>query len=252
VAGAAGAQLVATAGSYALLPRRPRLVLNGGGARRLLGFGKWVGGARVLGFLAVSADNAVVGRFLGTGALGIYQLAFRLGELAVVTVTRAALQVALPAFTVLGEGRRLRAGYRAVFRLVMTVNCAFAAAVLLLAGPVLGGLLGPAWLPAVPVLRILVVAMVFRGIVLVTGELFNAVRRPGMAAEVNAVRLGVMLAAIFPLMYRYGLQGVAVSVLLSSIAAAALSLRRVHGLFGGESREAEAEDPKELPVLSSV
>lgn len=231
VVSAVGAQVAATVASYAVLPRRPRLVLDGRGARRLLGYGQWVGASRILMFLSLSADNAIVGRFLGAGALGLYQLAFRLSELAVVTVTRAAVQVALPAFTALRDGPRLRAGFRAMLGVVLAANCAFAAAVLLLAGPVLGRVLGPAWLSAIPVLRILAVAMVFRAVVVVASELFHAVRRPRLTLEVNAVRLAVMLAAIFPLMHRWGMEGVAASVLLAGLAAAALSLLRVRSLF---------------------
>lgn len=229
VAGVAAAQAAATAASYAVLPRRPRLSLNGAG--RLLGYGKWVGGSRLLMFLSLSADNALVGRFLGVGALGLYQLAFRLGELSVVTVTRAALQAALPAFTALGGGPRLRAGFRAVLVGVVAVNAAYAAGVLVLAGPVLRRALGEAWVPAVPVLRILAVAMVFRGVVVVASELFHAAGRPRLTLEVNAVRLAVMLGAILPLMRSRGIEGVAVAVLLSTVAAAALSLLRARSVF---------------------
>lgn len=239
VAGAVGAQAVATSASYAVLPRRPRLALDASAARRLLGYGRWVGGSRILMFLSLSADNALVGRVLGTGALGLYQLAFRLGELSVVTVTRAALQAALPAFTALGGGPRLRAGFRAVLGGLVAVNAAYAALLLLVAAPVLRRALGSAWLPALPVLRILVVAMVFRGVVMAAGELFHALRRPRLTVEVNALRLGVMLAAILPLMRSHGLAGVALSVLLSSVAAAALSLLRVRQVFAARRVEEE-------------
>jgi O-antigen/teichoic acid export membrane protein len=234
VAGAVGAQAVATASSYAMLPRRPGLRVSREGVRRLLHFGKWVSGARILAWLSLSADNAVVGRFLGAGALGVYQVAFRVGELAVVTFTHAVVQVALPALTQLRGSAQLGRGFRAALRLVLVANCAFAVGVLLWGGTLLARLLGPEWLPAVPVLRILVVAMVFRAVVVVAGELFHALRRPGITVRVNAVRLAVMLATIFPLVHRYGMEGVAISVLLASAAAAALSLHRVRGLLREE------------------
>jgi O-antigen/teichoic acid export membrane protein len=229
VAGAVAAQAAATAASYAVLPRRPRLALSG--AARLLGYGRWVGGSRLLMFLSLSADNALVGGLLGAGALGLYQLAFRVGELSVVTVTRAALQAALPAFTALRGGAPLRTGFRAVLGALVAVNAAYAALVLLLAGPVLRWALGDAWLPAVPVLRILVVATVFRTVVVVASELFHAVRRPRLTLEVNALRLVVMLATILPLLRSRGIEGVAVAVLLSTAAAAAWSLLRARGVF---------------------
>ena len=231
VAGAVGGQVVATAASYAMLPRRPGLRVRREAVRRLLHFGKWVSGARLLAWVSLSADNAIVGRFLGASALGVYQVAFRVGELAVVTFTRAVVLVALPALTELQGSERLARAFRALFRLVLAANCAFALAVLLGAGPALAWVLGPAWLPAVPILRILVVAMVFRAMVVIACELFHAARRPSITLRVNAVRLAVMLATIFPLLHRYGMEGVAVSVLLASVAAVALAMYRVRVLL---------------------
>ncbi|HEX2077845.1 MAG TPA: oligosaccharide flippase family protein [Longimicrobium sp.] len=225
-AAAVGAQAVATAASYAMLPRRPRLSLRREAVRRLVRFGRWVGGSRALMFLSLNLDNAVVGRLLGTGALGVYQLAFRIGELGVATFTRAMVQVALPALSQLqGDLAGMRRAFGAMLRLAVAANCAFAAALLLFAHPLVGRLLGPEWLPAVPVLRILAVAMVFRAVVVLASELFHALRRPHLTFQVNAVRLAVMLASIVPLTYGYGMSGAAFSVLLGGLIATLLCLR---------------------------
>jgi O-antigen/teichoic acid export membrane protein len=231
VAGAVGAQLVATGASYAMLPHRPGLRVRREGVLRLLHYGKWVNGARILAWLSLSADNAVVGRFLGAGALGVYQVAFRVAELAVATFTQAMVQVALPALAQLQASAQLGRAFRAALRLVLVVNCAFAAVMVVWGGPVLARLLGPSWLPAVPVLRILAVAMVFRAVVVIAGGLFGAVRVPSNTMRVNAVRLAVMLATIFPLMWRFGMEGVAASVLVASAAAALVSLLRVRSVL---------------------
>lgn len=226
VAAAVGAQAVATAASYAMLPRRPRLSLRREALRRLVHYGKWVSGSRMLMFLSLHVDNAVVGRVLGTSALGVYQLAFRIGELGVATFTRAIVQVALPALSQLrGDAAALRRAFGGMLRLVLAANGIFAAAVLLLAGPLVGRLLGPEWMPAVPVLRILAVAMVFRAVVVLASELFHAVRRPRLTFEANALRLAVLLASVLPLTYAFGLQGAALAVLLAGAAASVLSLR---------------------------
>jgi O-antigen/teichoic acid export membrane protein len=235
VAAAVGSQVVAVAASWAMLPRRPRLVLRGEGVRRLLHYGKWVSGARTMMFLSLNADNAVVARFLGAGALGIYQLAFRIGELGVSTFTRAMVQVALPVLSQLqASPARLGRAFRAVFRLALVANAVFAVGVALFAHPVVERLLGREWLPAVPVLRILAVAMVFRAVVVVSNQLFNAVGRPSLTLQVNAVRLGVMLAAVLPLLHAFGLRGVALSVLLGGLASAVLCLHRARGVLEPE------------------
>jgi O-antigen/teichoic acid export membrane protein len=75
------------------------------------------------------------------------------------------------------------------------------------------------------------VAMVFRAVVVIAGGLFGAVRVPSNTMRVNAVRLAVMLATIFPLMWRFGMEGVAASVLVASAAAALVSLLRVRSVL---------------------
>ena len=226
VIAAVAAQAVATAATYAMLPYRPRLRLPGDAVRRLLGYGRWVSGGRALMFMSVNLDDAVVGRALGTSALGLYQVAFRIGELGVVTFTRALLQVALPALTAL-QGRReqLRRAYVAAWRVVVGANLAFAVVVAVAAGPLVDLLLGDAWRPVVPVLRILVVAMVFRAQLVLASELFNAVQQPALTIRVNSVRLVAMLASILPLLHLAGLPGVALSVLIGSLAGSLLALR---------------------------
>ena len=216
-----GAQLVSTAASYALAPRVPRLALRGPGAARLLHFGRWSQATRVLMFVALYLDNAVVGRVLGAAALGIYQLAFRIGETAIVTVGRAAAQVMLPALTQLRpHPRRLRREYGRMLRLVVVANGAIALAIVVGIRPVVAALLGAAWLPLVPVARILAVAMVLRNVMLLAVQLLYALERPRLVFAVNAARIVVLGATLSPLLARFGLPGVAGSVLLSCVAAA--------------------------------
>ena len=93
VAAAVAAQAVAVVTSYAMWPRRPRVTFSSASFARLFTFAKWIQGTRVLMFIGLNLDNFVVGKFLGASALGIYQVAFRLGELPVATLGRAAARV---------------------------------------------------------------------------------------------------------------------------------------------------------------
>ncbi|MGH7607925.1 MAG: oligosaccharide flippase family protein, partial [Gemmatimonadales bacterium] len=217
-----GAQTVAAVMSYVMVPRRPRLEFRGEHARRLLRFSKWVSVSRTLTYFSVTADAAVVGTVYGAGALGLYQFACRIAELPVVTFTRAVARVVLPGFSERqGSPERLQRAWWSVFRVVVLVSSAFAVVVLLFGDVLVARLVGSHWLPAVPPLRILAAAMVFRAVVVVAGQLFDGVRQPRLTLRVNAVRLGVLLVAIGPLTWAFGTRGVAGSVLLASLAAAA-------------------------------
>jgi O-antigen/teichoic acid export membrane protein len=237
VAAAIGAQLVATAASYGALPRVPRLAFGGRGQRRLVRYGRLVGGARLLMFVSLYADKLFVGRLLGPAALGIYQLAFRFAELPAASVARAAAQVALPA---LGELRQhpdqLRRRYRRLLRAVVAAHVAFAAAALLLA-PAAVRLLGAEWQPVAPVVQILAVAMVFRAVLVVSSELLYAVGHPRAPLRMHLVRTVVLLLATYPLLRALGVPGVAVAVLLSNVTATVICVRSVRMATGIGARE---------------
>jgi teichuronic acid exporter len=185
-----------------------------------------VTGWRALMYFSVNFDGAAVGIVMGTHALGLYQFATRAAELPVVTFTRAIAQVALPAFS--GDrasGAPLRETWRTVLGWVLAVNGAAAMAIVLFGDDVVRMIAGERWLPAVPLLRILAVAMVFRAVIVLTGQLLDAVGEPALTLRLNAVRF-VALLVVLPLLAAYGgLNGVAQAVLVATAGAALLAGR---------------------------
>lgn len=223
VAALIGSQIVSTAVSYCMVPRIPRFALARPALDRLLHYGRWMQLTRVLMFIALYLDNLLVGKLLGAPALGIYQVAFRVSEIPVVTMGRAAEQVLLPVLSRLQDRpRRLMQEYLDTLRLVLTVNAAFALAIVLVGGPLIGVLLGAEWLPAVPVIRILAIAMLFRAVMTMTSQLFYAIGRPREVFAVNLVRVAALALTIYPLLRVFSTAGVAISVLVSCLAGAAL------------------------------
>ena len=228
-----GSQAVSTAVSYAMAPRVPRLALGGPGLARLLHYGRWMQGTRVLMFVGLYLDNLLVGKLLGASALGIYQIAFRIGEIPVVTVGRAAAQVTLPVLTRLRRRPgRLRREYLGTLRLVLVVSAAFAAGLALGLRPVVARLLGPEWLAVVPVAQILAAAMVLRISMMLATQLFYAMERPRFVFAANAVRVAVLALTIYPLLRLLGASGVALSVLLSCLAGALVCAAGTRAFLG--------------------
>ncbi len=233
VAAAVASQLVSTAVSYAVAPYRPRLRVRGTGARRLLQYGKWINGTRILMFLSLNVGNLVVGRFLGTAALGLYQVAFRIAEIPVASITRAAGRVALPTLTRLRRSpEQLRRRYLWIVWVVVAANGAFAAFLLLLGVRLVEWLLGPEWIPMLPALHLLAVAMVFRGVMVVCSQLFFAIGRPRATVGIHALRLLATVALLYPLTRLAGLQGVAAAVLVAHVLGAAMALYQVRAALG--------------------
>jgi O-antigen/teichoic acid export membrane protein len=84
---------------------------------------------------------------------------------------------------------------------------------------------GGAWRPAVPLMRVLAFAIVFRAVVVLAGQLLDGVGRPALTMRVNAVRLGVLAALLPALALSGGLHGIPHAVLLANATAAVLAIR---------------------------
>lgn len=230
-------QAVGTMASYGLVPRRPRLVLHRQRMLELLRFGRFVSGSRALMYFSVHLDAVVVGVAMGTHALGLYQFAARVAELPVVTFTRAVAQVALPALSGLRTGAEALAGvWRTLLGWIIGVNMASAVVILVFGQAAVDALVGTHWLPAVPIMKVLAVATLFRAILVLTGQVLDAVEQPAQTMRLNALRLGTLVVALVPLAAWDGVRGVAQAVLIAN-AVTALSAARVSARVFSSERE---------------
>jgi O-antigen/teichoic acid export membrane protein len=219
-------QAIAAVASYGVEPRWPRLVIARDRMRELLRFGRVVAGARALMYFSVYLDATLVGLTLGTHALGVYQVAARIAELPVTTVTRPLAQVTLPAVSgIHPDVIALNRSWRAMLASAFAVNLMAAICTILLGPAVISVLAGERWLEAVPVMRILSIAMLFRAPVILVGQLFDGCRRPELTLRLNAVRLGALILLLPPLARWSGLPGIAGAVLVINVLAAAMALR---------------------------
>jgi len=192
----------------------------------LLRFGRFVGGSRALMYFSVTADAAIVGLSMGTQTLGLYQFATRVAELPVVTFTRAVAQVALPAISgSQGSAMELRLVWRRLLEWVLAVNAAAALTIVASASIGVAALVGPNWIAAVPLMRVLAVAMVFRAVIVLVGQLLDGVGRPADTMRLNAWRLAALLVVLPLAALAATPRAVAIGVLAVNAAIAWVALR---------------------------
>lgn len=144
-------------------PHSARLVVAPAAALDLFRFGGGVSLARIGNVLAMQADNFVVGRWLGAEALGMYGRAYQAMMLPVKILGQVSDRVLFPAMSIIqGERARLaRAFMRATGGIAM-ISFPLAALLLVVAPELIQILLGSQWAAVVPLLRVLLVGMVFR------------------------------------------------------------------------------------------
>ncbi|MFT7677151.1 MAG: O-antigen/teichoic acid export membrane protein [Planctomycetota bacterium] len=132
---------------------RPELAFSLEHLNKIKGFCLGLLGSNMANFTLQNMDRVVIGRFLGTEALGLYALGLRLINFPVRAISRMLMGVLLPAFARLQEDLDI---YHAKFLRAcagITMIVAPMMAGLAATAPVLvEGFMKPKWLPAVPII----------------------------------------------------------------------------------------------------
>jgi O-antigen/teichoic acid export membrane protein len=200
--------------SYALHPYRPRFALDMAKARQLYRFGRWISAWRALTFVLRNIDYVVVGRVAGISALGLYRVAQAASRALVTEMASLSGQVSFPAYSMLQERpHRLRRAYVKTLHANAFLACPLAVGAIVAADTLVKVVLGPKWLPMIPVWTLLMITGMVRALADTTVPLFRAMGRPDLVTKCAAVRLLLVALSLYPLTVWWGLIGPGASLL---------------------------------------
>jgi lipopolysaccharide exporter len=197
--------------SYVFHSYRPRFAFEQHALRRVLSVGKLTLLIAVALYVMNMADNIMVGRFLGSSALGNYSLAFNIASMPMSVLVFSLSSVLFPAYAEITSQRpkALELAFTKVFSIALFILVAIAVSLFLLAGEVVQLLFGSKWTTAGGVLSILALIIPLRGFSQLVSTLFWGLNRPKDVAVNTAVEALVFLAALYPLLITFGLPGAA-------------------------------------------
>jgi O-antigen/teichoic acid export membrane protein len=224
VASTVAAQAAETALSFWVVRHCPRPAFDRAQARELLTYGKWMFWANVLAFVGLYADAITVGKVLGAGSLGLYQMAYDLAMLPLTVIGTQVRGVMFPAFSKMSDAADQRRTFLAVLRVVGAIVIPVAAFVTVFAEPLVGLLLGPRWLPIAPALRILVWGAGGATVSALLNSLLQARGRPDLVVKFALVQIGVWAVAWYPLLGLWGIQGMATATTAACVISALFKL----------------------------
>jgi O-antigen/teichoic acid export membrane protein len=185
-------------------------------AASLVSYGIRSYGIDLCSAMAFYVDQALVIRILKPNFMGIYVVALSLsrilnafhGAVALVLFPRAVSRSPREILELTGRAFRMTT--------LVTVACGIG---IMVAGPRLLTLLyGPSYSGAATVLRILVVEVILSGATQVISQAFMALGRPGVITGLQAFGLSLTVPLMLVLVPRFGLEGAAVALMLSSAA----------------------------------
>ncbi len=195
-------------------------------ARRLLAFGLPTSMNGVLTTLVLNVDYVVVASVLGTTAVGVYFVGFRIPELVVLSVFQVFSQVAYPMYTrVKNEPERLHRAYLLSLRVQASYGLAAGVTIAVTAGTMVPVLFGDQYDESVPVMRAIALYVLFASMAVGSVDVFKAVGRPQLAVGIGLFRLVVLVPLLF-LATRWGVTGVAVMQAAAALVFAVVTQRR--------------------------
>lgn len=203
--------VLSTVLSYIFHSYRPKLAFEKLALRRALKVGKFTLVIAVAAYVTNMADNVMVGRLLGTNALGNYSLAFNISSAPFSVLVYAIAIVLFPAYAEITAERRerLAQAFIKVFNVASLLLIMIAAPLFLLAEDLVALLFGGKWINAGPVLRILALTIPLRGLAQIIATLFVSLNRQKQLAIGRVLEAVVFLAALYPLIKAFGLTGAA-------------------------------------------
>jgi PST family polysaccharide transporter len=182
----------------------------------------------VINLLLNQFDKVVVGKLLGPAQLGGYQMSSRLAQMLLADAAIAMSQYLFPTFAA-HHRRDPKAASRLirVYLLAAAIGlAAFVEVLRLIAEPMFSLILGAAWLPAVPLFRILVINMAVGALIAVLVSYLRAIGDAKATVHASAIQVVVLLISA-PLAVRWwGVTGIAWSMTLGLGCAAAWMLYR--------------------------
>lgn len=172
-------------------------------------FGAFVSGGRLAYYGATNVDNLIVGKVLGSSALGFYNLAYRLMLFPILKVADVVANVTTPAFAaVQDEHHRLQSAYRKAVQRIGLVCFPVSAGTVIIAPVLIPALFGSQWLPAVGVVQVLAINGVRLALGRMNGVVFEATGRPQWDFYMLLTTL-VLYVGAFLVGVDYGVVGVA-------------------------------------------
>jgi PST family polysaccharide transporter len=178
--------------------------------------------------LTTSLDNLLVGRFVGTAALGFYDRAYRMAQWPGLLFHGVISRSALFTYAKLQDDpMRLRKTQTMLLWIVGVLGLPLGLLLLISAPDLIRFLYGERWVEATPYLRLLAVVFAVRPIWDSASTLLVAIGRARVVMVSNIASLTTLVVAGIPLTMQWGPTGTCVAVAAASVVGVILQYRQV-------------------------
>lgn len=232
----------------------PRLPLGTKHWKRIFKYSSANLGNSIVNVFNNDGDVLLIGKLLGSTALGFYNRAWSTAHLITDNVVRTVSVVAMSSLSAAaGRPEVLRQAYLKMLHLLSIITFPLAIGLFVVADDFILVLYGAKWEPAILPLRILMIDSIRRSILSPATIVYNVVGRPDIGFKLNLAALPFVLASI-ALGSLYGIVGVAVAFTAIRMLVSFISVHLAARLIGTTLRAVLSKlwSPLEASVLMGI
>lgn len=183
----------------------------------LYSYGGKVSFVSVLEFFGSSLDTFFIGRFLGSVWLGLYNRAFLLSNIVVQNSISSLSRVLFPVFSQLNnEKERLSANYLIILQLSGALIFPTSFGMVAAADNIVLILLGPKWVSAIPLVRILALIVPFHFLTHFAGVVLDSTSKLNIKIVIQCLYI-CLLGILYLCFVKHGIYAIAISLAIGTL-----------------------------------
>jgi len=200
-----------TVGLWLTSQWRPSLVIDFGDIKKVWRYAFNLTGFSIINYFSRNADNLLIGKFIGSSALGLYSVAYRIMLYPLDNIARVLIRVLFPAFSqVKHDNARFKNGYLKAITFTSLVSFPLMAGLVVVSESFVSVFLGDKWVGMASLLVVLAPVGMIQSIVTTTGSIYTAKGTTGLLFKIGTIN-AVVTVLSFVIGLSYGVIGVAVA-----------------------------------------
>jgi PST family polysaccharide transporter len=224
--------VLSAAGGTALLwmrtSWRPGFNVSYSHFRDLFSFGVHITGSNLMAFASRNGDTILIGAVLGSVALGLYSVAYRVLLVMTDILTRSFATVTFPVFSrVQADPARMQRGFFSATELAAAIAFPAFALTAVFAPELVDVIFGAQWTACVPVLQILTGIGALQTLTFFNVSVLKALGRADWVFRISSLNAVLCLVA-FSITVKWGIEAVAASYVAAGLVIAPVSVLAVN------------------------
>jgi len=170
-----------------------------------------------INYFARNADNFLIGKFLGSPALGVYSMAYRIMLYPLQNITQILIRILFPAFAkIKDDNNKFQNAYLKVIFFIALIAFPLMVGLMATSNLFVDVLLGQKWHNLANIIMILAPVGMMQSIVSTTGSIYMAKGNTNLLFKMGLLN-SVVTVVFFILGLPFGVEGVAFAYLLSNL-----------------------------------